>query len=243
MNVAIIGAKGRMGEALLNSASTHGIGVTGAIDVGDDPTEGIRTADAVIDFSHHSATLEIARISAHYAKPLVIGTTGHGTDEKNMILSHTDEIPIVWSGNYSTGVNLLFYLTRKATQVTGPEFHPEVIEMHHQFKVDAPSGTAEGLVKSIKEGRHAQDYTVTHGRSGIVGERPEEEIGVHSIRGGSIVGEHTVILVNEDERIELTHKAQDRSIFAEGAMRAARWVRGKEPGLYEMLDVLGLKDG
>jgi 4-hydroxy-tetrahydrodipicolinate reductase len=243
MNVAIIGSHGRMGTALHACATAQGIGVTGAIDEGDDPTNAIHDADVVIDFSHHSATMEIARLCAHYGTPLVIGTTGHSEEERNSILSFTVEIPVVWSGNYSSGVNLLFYLTRQAAKTTGTEFHAEVIEMHHQYKVDAPSGTAEGLVKAIKEGRHTRDYKVTHGRSGIVGARTEDEIGVHSIRGGSIVGEHTVILVSENERIELTHKALDRSIFAEGAMKAAKWLRGKEPGLYEMLDVLGLNEG
>ena len=114
--------------------------------------------------------------------------------------------------------------------------------MHHQFKVDAPSGTAEGLVKAIKDARNTTEYKIKHGRSGISGARTQEEIGVHSIRGGSIVGEHTVMLVHNNERIELTHKATDRSIFADGAMRAAIWVRNQKPGLYEMLDVLGLNE-
>ncbi len=242
MNVTIIGSRGRMGRALIISAQAHEMHISGTIDQGDDAEPAIKASDSVIDFSYHSVTPGIAELCAQHNKPLVIGTTGHSEEERQQILAQTSKIPMVWAGNYSTGVNLLYYLTKKAAQVTDLDFHPEVIEMHHQFKVDAPSGTAEGLVKAIKDARSTTDYKIKHGRSGISGARTQEEIGVHSIRGGSIVGEHTVMLVHNNERIELTHKATDRSIFADGAMRAASWVRNQKPGLYEMLDVLGLND-
>jgi 4-hydroxy-tetrahydrodipicolinate reductase len=242
MNVTIIGSRGRMGRALIVSAQAHEMHISGTIDQGDHPEPAILASDTVIDFSYHSVTPEITKLCAQHNKPLVIGTTGHSEEERQQILQHTSTIPMVWAGNYSTGVNLLYYLTKKAAQVTDLDFHPEVIEMHHQFKVDAPSGTAEGLVKAIKDARSTTDYKIKHGRSGISGARTQEEIGVHSIRGGSIVGEHTVMLVHNNERIELTHKATDRSIFADGAMRAAIWVRNQKPGLYEMLDVLGLNE-
>jgi 4-hydroxy-tetrahydrodipicolinate reductase len=242
MNVTIIGSRGRMGQALILSAQAHEMHISGTIDQGDDPEPAIKASDVVIDFSYHSVTPCIAELCAKYNKPLVIGTTGHSEEERQQILTHTANLPIVWAGNYSTGVNLLYYLTKKAAQVTGLDFHPEVIEMHHQFKVDAPSGTAEGLVNAIKEARSSTEYQIKHGRSGISGARSQEEIGVHSIRGGSIVGEHTVLLVHNNERIELTHKAVDRSIFADGAMKAGIWLKNQKPGLYEMLDVLGLKD-
>ena len=242
MNVTIIGSRGRMGRALIISAQAHEMHISGTIDQGDDPEPAIQASDTVIDFSYHSVTPEITKLCAKHNKPLVIGTTGHSEEERVQILKHTSSIPMVWAGNYSTGVNLLYYLTKKAAQVTDLDFHPEVIEMHHQFKVDAPSGTAEGLVKAIKDARSTTEYKIKHGRSGISGARTQEEIGVHSIRGGSIVGEHTVMLVHNNERIELTHKAVDRSIFADGAMRAAIWVKNQKPGLYEMLDVLGLND-
>lgn len=243
MKVTIVGAKGRMGLALIQSAEKNGIEVSAAIDQGDDPEPALIAGDTVIDFSFHSVTPVIAELAAKYKKPLIIGTTGHHIEERNIILSHTTHIPIVWTGNFSTGVNLLFYLTTKAAEVTDLDFQPEVVEMHHRHKVDAPSGTAEGLVNAIKEGRGSTKYNVQNGRYGIVGARPNEEIGVHSLRGGSVVGEHTVVFVSDHERIELTHKAQDRLIFADGAMRAAQWTQGKKPGLYDMLDVLGLNEG
>ena len=240
--VAIIGSKGRMGEALLASAAKLGIEIAGAVDQGDDPEPSIEASDAVIDFSFHSVTPGIAKLAAEHGKPLVIGTTGHSPDEREAILAHTANIPIVWAGNFSTGVNILFYLTRKAAEATGADFQPEVIEMHHRHKVDAPSGTAEGLIKEIRAARDTAEDQVQHGRQGITGERPNEQIGVHALRGGSVVGEHTVMLVSDNERIELTHKAGDRSIFADGAMKAAHWAQAQPAGLYEMLDVLGLKD-
>ncbi len=243
MNVTIVGAKGRMGQALIQSAEKNGIKVSAAIDQGDDPEPAVISGDTVIDFSFHNVTPVITKLAAKYKKPLIIGTTGHHIEERNTTLSHTNDIPIVWTGNFSTGVNLLYYLTKIAAQVTDSDFQPEVIEMHHRHKVDAPSGTAEGLINSIKEGRNAIKYNVQHGRSGIIGARPDEEIGVHSLRGGSVVGEHTVVFVSDHERIELTHKAQDRLIFADGAMRAAKWAQGKQAGLYDMLDVLGLNQG
>jgi 4-hydroxy-tetrahydrodipicolinate reductase len=240
--VAIIGSKGRMGAALLSSAEKLGIEIAGAVDQGEDPVPAIESCDAVIDFSLHEVTPLIAKIAAEKGKPLTIGTTGHSPEERESILKHKGTIAIVWAGNFSTGVNLLFYLTKKAAEATGSDFQPEIIEMHHRHKVDAPSGTAEGLIKAVREARGTSEEHIQHGRQGITGERPDEQIGVHALRGGSVVGEHTVMLVSDNERIELTHKAADRSIFADGAMKAAKWSQGKEPGLYEMLDVLGLKD-
>ena len=240
--VAIIGSKGRMGEALIASAEKHGIEIAGAVDQGDDPIPAIEGCDAVIGFSFHKVTPFIAQLAAEKGKPLVIGTTGHSAEERDAILAHTQTIPIVWAGNFSTGVNILIYLTRKATEATGDAFQTEIIEMHHRHKIDAPSGTAEGLIKAVREARGTPENKVQHGRQGITGERPNDQIGVHSLRGGSVIGEHTVMLVSDNERIELTHKAGERSIFADGAMKAGDWVRDKKPGLYEMLDVLGLKD-
>jgi len=241
LNVTIIGSRGRMGQALIISAQAHEMHITGTIDQGDDPEPAIKACDVIIDFSNHQVTPGIADLAAKYHKTMIIGTTGHSEEESRRVLAHTSEIPIVWAGNFSTGVNLLFYLTKIAAGVTDLDFHPEVIEMHHQYKVDAPSGTAVGLVNALKEARSSTEYKTKHGRQGISGARPVEEIGVHSIRGGSIVGEHTVMLVSNNERIELTHKAQDRSIFADGAMKAAIWANHQAPGLYDMLDVLGLK--
>ena len=231
-----------MGKALLTSAEKLGVQVAGAIDQGEDQGPVIEACDVVIDFSFHDATSGIVQLAAQNNKPVVIGTTGHSAGERDAILAHTQTIPIVWSGNYSTGVNLLFYLAGKAAAATDETFQPEIIEMHHRHKADAPSGTAEGLLKAVCDARGTTEEKVRHGRQGIIGERPTDEIGVHAIRGGSVVGEHTVMLVSDNERLELTHKAGDRSIFADGAIKAAEWVVTREPGLYEMLDVLGLKE-
>jgi 4-hydroxy-tetrahydrodipicolinate reductase len=149
---------------------------------------------------------------------------------------------MVWAGNFSTGVNLLFYLTQKAAEVLDAEsdFDPEVIEMHHRHKKDAPSGTAERLLEILKESRSLGDADVAHGRQGITGERPAAQIGSHSLRGGDVVGDHLVMFAGSGERLELTHRATDRVIFASGALRAAKWAVTQPAGLYSMQDVLGL---
>jgi 4-hydroxy-tetrahydrodipicolinate reductase len=149
---------------------------------------------------------------------------------------------MVWSSNFSTGVNALFWLTRQAAEILGPDYDLEIVEMHHRLKKDAPSGTAKTLAQILAEVRQQQlDKVVRHGREGMVGERTASEIGVHSVRGGDVVGDHTVIFATTGERLELTHKASSRETFAGGALRAALWVIGKAPGLYDMQDVLGLK--
>ena len=152
------------------------------------------------------------------------------------------EIPIVWASNFSTGVNTLFWLTRKATEVLGTDFDLEVVEMHHRLKRDAPSGTAATLAEILAEVRKVSlEKELRHGRDGIVGERTDSEIGIHSLRGGDVVGDHTVVYAGNGERLELTHKAASRDTFANGALRAATWACGQAPGLYNMENVLGLK--
>jgi 4-hydroxy-tetrahydrodipicolinate reductase len=232
-----------MGCALLACAPKHaGLEVVGQIDEGDDLTAIISRGDAVIDFSLHSATPDIAELCAKHAKALVIGTTGHNEAEKSRITHHASRIPMVWSSNYSTGVNTLFWLTRKAAEVLGPAYDLEVVEMHHRLKKDAPSGTARSLAEILAEVRKVQLATAArHGREGIVGERTAEEIGIHSLRGGDVVGDHTVVFAANGERVELTHKASSRETFANGALRAAVWVVKQKAGLYDMQDVLGLK--
>lgn len=241
--VIITGAKGRMGQMLIACAARiPQLEVVGKIDQGDDIRKVIESGDAVIDFSFHDATAGIAELCATHHKALVIGTTGHDDAQKSQILSLKTKIPIVWSSNYSTGVNALFWLTRKATEILGPDFDLEVVEMHHRLKKDAPSGTARTLAEILAEVRQEQlDKVIRHGREGIVGERTKTEIGMHSLRGGDVVGDHTVIFANNGERVELTHKASSRETFANGALRAAQWVVGKAPGIYSMQDVLGLK--
>jgi 4-hydroxy-tetrahydrodipicolinate reductase len=241
--VIITGSKGRMGRALVSCAKhIHGLEVIAEIDKGDDLSRVIRKADVVIDFSAHAVTVEVARLCAKHKKPLVIGTTGHTDTDTFEIRSLTKKIPMVWASNFSTGVNTLFWLTRKAAEILGPSFDLEVIEMHHRLKKDAPSGTAKSLAEILAEVRKVHlSEAARHGRHGIVGERTGSEIGVHSIRGGDVVGDHTVIFANVGERVELTHKASSRDTFANGALRAAQWLVKQKPGLYDMQDVLGLK--
>ena len=243
LNILLNGAKGRMGLAILEIAEANDATIAGACDQGDQPEDQIENCQAVIDFSFHQATLPIAKLAAAKSLPLVIGTTGHSEEEKQAILeATTSQIPVVWAGNYSVGVNTLNYLTRKAASILGPQYDPEVLELHHHHKKDAPSGTAERLIEILQEGYGFTPEETVHGRQGIVGERPQREIGVHAVRGGDIVGEHTVYFCGQGERIELTHRATDRRIFAQGAVRAAHWAVGQAPGLYNMEDVLGLTD-
>jgi 4-hydroxy-tetrahydrodipicolinate reductase len=216
--------------------------VVGQIDQGDDLRAVIENGDVVIDFSSHQVTSVIAALCAEHKKAMVIGTTGHSNEGRSQLTKFADVIPTVISSNFSTGVNTLFWLTRKAAEILGPNFDLEIVEMHHRLKRDAPSGTARTLAEILAAVRKQQmDKVVRHGRSGIVGERTAAEIGVHSIRGGDVVGDHTVIFSDTGERIELTHKASSRETFANGALRAAQWVVKQKPGLYDMQDVLGLK--
>lgn len=241
--VIITGFKGRMGQALFTCAPMHpDLEVVGQIDQGDDLATVIASCDVVIDFSFHTATVAITELCARHKKALVVGTTGHDEASKSEIENRKSEIPMVLASNYSTGVNTLFWLTRKAAEILGPGYDLEVVEMHHRLKKDAPSGTAKSLAEILADVRQQQlAKVVRHGREGIVGERTAEEIGVHSVRGGDVVGDHTVIFAANGERLELTHKASSRDTFANGALRAARWVVKQQPGLYDMQDVLGLK--
>jgi len=241
--VIITGVKGRMGKALVACAANfRELQIVGQIDAGDDLSAVIAKSDVVIDFSSHSATPGIVELCVKNKKAVVIGTTGHSDAEQSAIRNLQSAIPMVWSSNYSTGVNTLFWLTRKAAEILGTDFDLEVVEMHHRLKKDAPSGTAKSLVEILAEVRKQElEKVARHGRVGIVGARTPEEIGIHSIRGGDVVGDHTVIFANNGERVELTHKASSRETFANGALRAALWVVKQKPGLYDMQDVLGLK--
>lgn len=241
LQIAIIGSRGRMGQANIAACRESGATVTAELDAGDDLAAGIATADVVIDFSSHHATAEVIRLCAAHGKALVIGTTGHSAEDKKSLLIAAAHIPCVWSGNYSVGVNLLFALTRRASAILASDYDVEVVEMHHRFKKDAPSGTAARLLEIILEERKLGAEALRHGREGITGERTATEVGIHALRGGDVVGDHTVMFAALGERLELTHKASDRGIFARGAVRAARWVITRPAGVYDMQDVLGLK--
>ncbi len=239
VRVLLVGSAGRMGKTIADVARQHpDIDIVASCDVGDPLEPAISHANVVIDFSHAGAIGEICRVASQHKQPVVIGTTGHSTEQLRQIEKCAESVPVVLASNFSVGVNALFWLTRKAAKMLGPEFDIEIVEMHHRMKKDAPSGTAKTLAEILKEARKIGN--IRHGREGNVGERAGDEIGIHSIRGGDVVGDHTVIFAGAGERLELTHRASRRETFAHGALRAAQWIIGKPPGLYTMGDVLGL---
>ena len=241
MKIAIVGAAGRMGKMLCALAEGTELEVVSRVDVAEgydkvwsDDVEG------VIDFSYHTGVPAFVTKAAEAGIPYVIGTTGLTPDEQAAVDAAAKRIPVVQSGNYSLGVNLLLELVRKAATVLGPEYDVEVTEMHHRHKKDAPSGTALMLARAAAQGRGVTlDDTAVYGRKGDIGERPVGEIAIHALRGGSVVGDHTVMFAGDLERVEITHKAQDRAAFAAGALKALAWAKGRQPGLYNMRDVLG----
>lgn len=241
MRILITGCRGRMGHAVATVCAGDAEVVVGAqIDQGDPLDPALAVCDAVIDFSHHAFTAELAAACAASGKRLVIGTTGHTPSELAAVRDAARRLPIVFAPNYSVGVNTLFWLTRRAAETLGPDFDLEVIEMHHNQKIDAPSGTAKRLAEILCEVANlGYEADVRHGRHGIVGARTKREVGMHAIRGGDVVGDHTVVFAAAGERIELTHKASSRQTFAHGAVRAAKWLRSQPAGLYDMQDVLG----
>jgi 4-hydroxy-tetrahydrodipicolinate reductase len=245
MKIAIVGAAGRMGAKLCELAGPAGLDVVSKVDVapGFDATwrEG---TEGVIDFSFHTAVPGGVAKAAAEGIPYVIGTTGLTDGEQKAVADAAKKIPVVQSGNYSLGVNLLMALVRKAAAVLGPEYDVEITEMHHRHKKDAPSGTALMLAKAAATGRGIDlEQHAIYGRRGITGERPVDEIAVHALRGGSVVGDHSVMFAGELERVELVHRAQDRAAFAAGALKALVWAKGRAPGIYTMADVLADKLG
>ena len=246
MKIAIVGAAGRMGQMLVKLAGeSKDIEVVAKIDVADGfAREWPVGTEAVIDFSFHTAVPPSIEKAAAQGIAYVIGTTGLSDDEQAVVDAAAKRIPVVQSGNYSLGVNLLLNLVKTAAKVLGAEYDVEVVEMHHKHKKDAPSGTALMLAKAAAIGRGAEfDDVAVFGRKGIIGERQEGEIAVHALRGGSVVGDHTVMFAGDVERVEITHKAQSREAFAAGALRAAQWAAGHAPGMYTMRDVLGFSGG
>lgn len=242
LSVLVTGCKGRMGQAVLRAAAEQGVSVGAAIDVGDSLGGALAKCDTVIDFTSHHFTSELVAACIEKGARMVIGTTGHTDSELAAIRAAASSLPIVFAPNFSVGVNTLFWLTRKAAEILGGDFDLEVIEMHHRMKQDSPSGTARRLAEILAEVRGlSYDKDVRHGRHGDVGARPPAEIGMHALRGGDVVGDHTVVYAAAGERVELTHKASSRDTFASGAVRAARWLAGKPAGLYDMQDVLGLR--
>lgn len=243
LNILVTGISGRMGTAVRQAVEDNPqTQATATHDVGQDIATALAKADIAIDFSFHGFTQELLNEALRQQKPLVIGTTGHSPEERTAITEAAKTLPIVFASNYSVGVNTLFWLSRHAADILGDDFDIEIVEMHHHHKIDAPSGTARRLAEVLCEVRGLNtENDVTHGRVGLVGKRPKREIGMHSMRGGDVVGDHTVIFAADGERVELTHKASSRMTFASGAVRAALWLTDKPAGLYDMEDVLGLR--
>ncbi len=200
------------------------------------------TGDVIIDFTTKDATLSLLKRAEKNKIPMVIGTTGLDDSDKEEIKKSAKKIPIVFSPNMSIGINLLFILLKKTAEVLGDEYDVEIIEAHHRYKKDAPSGTALALAEIIAKAMGTElNRAGVFSRKGMIGERKRGEIGIQTVRAGDIVGDHTVLFATEGERIEFTHRATSRDNFARGAIRAAKWVYRRNPGLYTMLDVLGLK--
>ena len=240
--IAINGSKGKMGEALfeaINSTSQSEFGA--GFDKGDSLIDSISNFEVLIDFSRPEASLSALSVCKSSSKAMVIGTTGFADSELELIEQASKEIPIVFAPNMSVGVNLTLKILETSAKVIGPDSSIEIIEAHHRYKVDSPSGTAlkMGEVVANALGRNLSECAV-YGREGIEEPRDMNTIGFSSIRGGDVVGEHTVAFFMDGERVEITHKASSRMIYANGAVRAANWLSDKPSGLYSMQDVLEL---
>jgi 4-hydroxy-tetrahydrodipicolinate reductase len=237
MRIAIVGGRGRMGRTIAALAAEQGMEVALAIDAGDRlsalATSG---ADVVIDFSSPAGTMELAAVAASAGIALVSGTTGLDDDAHAALERAAARIPVAWEPNMSVGVHVLSALVARAVELLGPEFDIEIVEAHHRLKVDAPSGTALRLAEVARSARAGSRFV--YGREGRPGAREAAEIGIHAVRGGDVIGDHSVQLMGPGERIELVHRASSRDLFARGALRVARWVKGKAPGRYGMEDVL-----
>ena len=223
VKLVICGSKGRMGRTLIACLKADPeLRLAGEIDLGDDLSKVIAGCDAVVDFSVHDTTAAIARLAAQHRKALIIGTTGHTDAEQRAVREAVKSIPCVWASNFSTGVNVLFWISGRVAEIVGPGWEAEITETHHTAKKDAPSGTAKTLQGILKKVRG-------------------KDAPAHALRIGDVVGDHTVTFGTAGERIELTHRAGSRETLARGALRAAKWAVAQKPGLYDMQDVLGLR--
>ncbi len=266
IKVAVTGAAGRMGQRIIALVTeAPGLVVAGAVErpihkaVGEDAglaagcglldvkivdrlEQALKDSDVLIDFTFPEVTLENAAICARLGKRMIIGSTGFTPEQREKLASFAKSIPIVFAPNMSVGVNVCFKLLKDMAKTLGDGFDVEIVELHHNKKKDSPSGTAVRMGEVVAEalGRDYHQVANCH-REGMCGERTKEEIGMQTVRGGDIVGEHTVYFIGMGERIELTHRAMSRDMFARGAVRAAGWLADKGPGLYDMQDVLGLK--
>ncbi len=263
VSIAIAGASGRMGRLLLEQILSVGdarlvgalehprspelgtdagalVGRPAGVRLTSDVRAALAGANVVVDFSAPTATQSVLRIAAEMGVAVVVGTTGLTDDVRAVIDDASGRIPVLAAPNMSLGVHVLGDLVREALRMLGEDFDVEIIETHHREKRDAPSGTALRLLEIVQQSRGMTPEGARHGRVGAVAKRVRGEIGLHAVRGGDIVGDHMVVLAGDGERIEITHRATSRAVFAAGALRAARWVVGRPPGLYGMADVLGL---
>ena len=266
IKIGIVGAAGRMGAMLIaETGATPGAVLAAAaeraghdavgqdagvlaglkpmgVKIGASAEDVFKASDVVIDFTVPKATLAHVALAAASKTALVIGTTGIEAADGAKIREAGRTVPIVWAPNMSAGVTLMMALTERVAKVLGPDYDIEILEMHHRHKVDAPSGTALGLGEAAAKGRGVELAKVAaRGRDGITGARKSGAIGFAALRGGDVVGDHYVIFAGEGERLELVHKGASRRIYSRGALRAALWVKGRAPGVYDMADVLGLR--
>jgi len=265
MRICVAGALGKMGRRILEvSGWEEDIQVCGAFDLpqfagrvisyggekstpkeislGSDAKTEIQKADVLIDFTQPSSSLQHAELAYQLKKGIVIGTTGLSAEQEQTLKQYAKEIPIVYAPNMSVGVNLLFRLVKEVSECLGLDYNVEIVEIHHNQKKDSPSGTALRLAKEVADGLNLNLQTqAVYGREGVIGPRKKDEIGVLAVRGGDVVGEHTVYFIGHGERIQLTHIAHNRDNFARGAIRAARYAYANKPGLYDMMNVLGFR--
>jgi 4-hydroxy-tetrahydrodipicolinate reductase len=235
MKIAVAGSGGRMGRTVIEAVQAdRSVELGATFDIGADPAVAA-SCDVLIDFTRPEGTLEHLK----HARAMVIGTTGFSAPQKKQIEEAARRMPIVMAANFAVGVNAVYKLAETAARILGDGYDVEIIEAHHRHKVDAPSGTALKIGEVLGSVLKTKDFV--HGRHGETGERPARQIGYHAIRGGDIVGEHTVLFAGAGERVEITVRSQSRMTYAAGAVRAAKWLKGKPAALYDMFDVLGLK--
>ncbi len=265
ITVAIFGAGGRMGAALIDSIrSFENLRLVAAVEqpgharvgqdsgsssgcppngvpITDDGDAAVRAADVVVDFTFHTVVPETADRVRKHGKAYVLGTTGLTTEELAVVEAAAKTVPVMMAPNMSTGVNVLLSLVKQAAAILNDGFDAEIVEMHHRHKLDAPSGTALALAQAVAAGRSVKfDDVACYGREGMTGERRPETIAVHALRGGDVVGDHTVVFAGTGERIELVHKATSRRCLSTGALRAAEWLVSRQPGFHAMRDMLNL---
>ena len=244
LRISVAGAGGKMGRAVIDAVSgDKSLALGSSFDVGDDAAKAIGAGDVLVDFTRPEGTLAHLAHCVKLGKGMVIGTTGLSDADRGKIVEAAKKIPIVLSPNFAVGVNAVFKLAEVAAGILGDDFDVEIIEAHHRQKVDAPSGTALKLGEVISSSlKRNLKEVAKHGREGDTGARPAKQIGFHAIRGGDIVGEHTVVFAGTGERVEVTVRSQSRATYAMGALRAAKWLRTKPAGNYDMKDVLNLGD-